>query len=145
MSPPCASASAFEDGNTWAREGHKAPFLENYFSLDNEDMDLLRQEFTQIKRASCEHPNFNQPLQDIAAKCLGFKDCWIATSNRFQRLQHFCGGLAAALLNTATAGSYLSIVDWENINHFYSLTDFSLEIIFHFNKFYAVKALQYHD
>lgn len=115
------------------------------FLLENEDVNLLSQESTQLKRTSREEPHFNQALQDSAAKLLGFKECWVATSNRFPKLQQFCGGLSSAFPTTSTVKSDFSIVGWEKSVYLYSLTDFLLEGTLYCKQFDAARALQYHD
>lgn len=66
----------------------------------NEDVDLLSQEFVQIKKTSREEPYFNKALQDCAARFLGFKNCLVTTSSQFPKLQQLCGGFASAFPNT---------------------------------------------
>ena len=79
---------------------HHRQKMISYF--ENEDVDLLSQEFTYIRSDSREEFHFNQALQDSTAKLLAFKYFWITNSNRFLKLQQLCGGLASAPPNNST-------------------------------------------
>jgi hypothetical protein len=60
-----------------------------------------------------------------------FDEGWSYVANRFDRLKEFCGGLAIAFPGTPSVENDFSIVYWEKDDCRISLTDISLEGIFH--------------
>jgi hypothetical protein len=83
-------------------------------------------------------------LKQVLDKCnstASFDEGWSYVANRFDRLKEFCGGLATAFPGTPSVESDFSIVYWEKGDCRISLTDISLEGIFHSKQFDKIRSI----
>ena len=59
----------------------------------------------------------------------------------FEHLKKFCGGLATAFPDMSSVESDILIVNWEKNDCWISLTDISLEGIFHCKQFDKISSI----
>jgi hypothetical protein len=99
-------------------------------------IDKVEQQFKALLHAYRSGEEFKKYLEDCT-DTTGFKDGWSLTGCRFTQLRDFCGGLATVFPGTATVASDFSIVKYVKNDFRTSLTDFSLEVIFHASKLWV--------
>jgi hypothetical protein len=88
---------------------------------------------------------YREPLlKQMLEKCnstASFDEGWSYMANRFDHLKEFCGGLATAFPGTSSVERDFLIVYWEKDDCRISLTDISLEGIFHSEQFDKIRSI----
>lgn len=105
-----------------------------------QEIEKIGKDCVCFKKACREKPEFGTCLEDSEKMYFQFKDEWLPTNGRFQRLTEFRGGLTSAFLNTATAEGNFLVIGWEKDDSRRALTDFSLVGILQCRQFQALKA-----
>jgi hypothetical protein len=83
-------------------------------------------------------------LKQVLDKCnstTSVDEGWSYVATRFDHLKEFGGGLATAFPGTPSVESDCSIVNWEKDDCRISLTDISLEGIFHSKLFDKIRSI----
>lgn len=115
--------------------------------LPKERVHEIGREFVQLCRDYREEEHFKRALDTCNDAETDFFTGWKAgyAGKFFPNLARFCGDLATVFPNTATVESDFSILGWEKDDYRTSLTDFSLEGIFHSKQFSSLRKLMGHD
>jgi hypothetical protein len=102
-------------------------------------------EHTGLKRDVNKSDDLKIKLEEAANRAGAadyFRACWEPLNGYYPHLQHFSGGSCTVFPGSSTVESDISILKFEKYDHRTSLSDISIEGIFHTRRFEEVEQLQ---
>ena len=105
-------------------------------------MDYIKANFRDLKNAYRNEEPFRNALYGCTYQT-PFSKAWKLISDRFKKLEMFCGGLASTFPGTSSVESEFFILKWEKDIYRMSLTDFSLDGVIHARQFKLLHKLTF--